>query len=91
MYGNHGNAFGVPLIKRIKSMMKVILNNERCKGCGLCVAVCPKKILQLQKDNRNSKGYLTAECIASGECIACKRCVTICPDCVITLKREIKD
>ncbi len=72
-------------------MMKVILNNERCKGCGLCVAVCPKKILQLQKDNRNSKGYLTAECIVPEECIACKRCVTICPDCVITLKKEIKD
>lgn len=74
-------------------MMKVILNNERCKGCGLCVAVCPKKILQLQKDNRNSKGYLTAECIAPEECVTCKRCVTICPDCVITLiqQREIKD
>ncbi|NLB17125.1 MAG: 4Fe-4S binding protein, partial [Clostridiales bacterium] len=28
-------------------MNKVTFNVERCKGCGLCVSVCPKKILEL--------------------------------------------
>jgi len=23
----------------------VVIDEERCKGCGLCISVCPKKVL----------------------------------------------
>lgn len=66
-------------------MEKVIINKERCKGCDLCVSVCPKKILILSPDEINAKGYSPAECINQDECIACGFCATICPDFAITV------
>lgn len=29
---------------------KVSFNQERCKGCGLCVEACPVKIIQLDSN-----------------------------------------
>ena len=64
-------------------MNKVTFNVERCKGCGLCVSVCPKKILELGED-LNSKGYHPARITDQEKCIACAMCAVICPDTVIT-------
>ena len=38
-------------------MAKVTFNEDICKGCGLCVGACPKKIVALLKDKINAKGY----------------------------------
>ena len=27
-------------------MIKLTINSERCKACGLCIAHCPKELLQ---------------------------------------------
>lgn len=67
---------------------RVTINVERCKGCGLCVSVCPKKILSLDKNTINSKGYNPSSCINPDECIGCANCALICPDSVITVERE---
>ena len=56
---------------------------DKCKGCGLCTTACPKKIVEIQKEKRNSKGYLTAICINDKACIGCAMCAIICPDCAI--------
>lgn len=69
-------------------MAKISFREDRCKGCGLCTTVCPKKIVQLSRDRINSKGYRPAECIDESACIGCFSCGTICPDCVITIERE---
>lgn len=68
-------------------MAKITVNFERCKGCGLCTTVCPKKIVELQKKKMNSKGYFTAECIDNDKCIGCAMCATMCPDCCITVEK----
>ncbi len=32
-------------------MAKVTFREERCKGCGLCIEVCPKKsLLKIKKE-----------------------------------------
>ncbi|MDR3214753.1 MAG: 4Fe-4S binding protein [Bacilli bacterium] len=67
-------------------MTKVFIKEEICKGCSLCVSVCPKKILELSTTKINAKGYAPVECINQDECIACTMCATICPDMVITIK-----
>lgn len=67
-------------------MEKIIIDEELCKGCSLCVSVCPKKILELSKTKINAKGYEPAECINQDECIACAMCAMMCPDMVITVK-----
>ncbi len=66
---------------------KVTFNENLCKGCGLCVAACPKKILELDKTRLNSKGYHPATSVNPDECIGCAFCATQCPDVVITVER----
>jgi len=41
-------------------MAKMTVITERCKGCGLCTTACPKKIVEIQKEKRNRKGYFTS-------------------------------
>ncbi len=36
---------------------KVVIDVDRCKGCGLCTYTCPANILTLMQDHFNSKGY----------------------------------
>ena len=59
-------------------MAKVTFREERCKGCGLCVEVCPKKIVELNKHQLNSKGYHPAGVTDQEQCIGCAFCATIC-------------
>ncbi len=68
-------------------MNRVTFNSERCKGCGLCVEVCPKKIISLSKNNLNGKGYHPAEITDMSKCIACAMCATMCPDTVIKVEK----
>lgn len=68
-------------------MAKVTINQDRCKGCGLCVSVCPKKVLILNKEKLNRKGYNPAEPANPEACIGCAMCATMCPDCVITVEK----
>jgi 2-oxoglutarate ferredoxin oxidoreductase subunit delta len=67
---------------------KVTFNEDICKGCGLCVSVCPVKIISLDKDRLNVKGYTPAVVKDMDKCIACTNCATMCPDCVITVEKS---
>lgn len=68
-------------------MAKVTFREERCKGCGLCVEVCPKKIVELKTNILNAKGYHPAGVNDIEKCIGCAFCATICPDCVIKVEK----
>jgi 2-oxoglutarate ferredoxin oxidoreductase subunit delta len=57
---------------------------NRCKGCGLCVMVCPKKVLELS-DQSNSMGYFPAYQARPEDCILCAICCTMCPDVAISI------
>ena len=50
-----------------------------CKGCALCVDVCPTGTLQLE-DNIESKFGVTVKVDAPDYCIGCKMCELKCPD-----------
>lgn len=67
-------------------MAKVTFNEAMCKGCGLCVTACPKKIVELS-DKLNAKGYRPARVNDAEKCIGCAFCATMCPDCVITVEK----
>jgi 2-oxoglutarate ferredoxin oxidoreductase subunit delta len=66
---------------------KVYFDIEKCKGCMLCVDVCPKKILVLDKVSINKKGYNLIKVIDPGNCIGCAFCAIMCPDSVITVEK----
>ena len=66
---------------------KTTFIDDACKGCELCVTVCPVKIIELNKEKINDKGYSPAHVIDQEKCIACGNCAIICPDSVITVER----
>ena len=65
------------------------IEEKLCKGCGLCVSVCPKNVLEISK-KVNSKGYFPAFQARPEDCITCALCCTMCPDVAITIT-EIED
>ena len=65
-------------------MAKLTFKTDNCKGCGLCVDVCPKKVLRLATDK---KGHHPVEAANEADCIACAFCATMCPDCIIKIER----
>ena len=67
-------------------MAKVTFNEEKCKGCELCVSVCPKKIIALA-ERINSSGYRPAEVKEMDKCIGSAFFATICPDVVIKVEK----
>lgn len=67
-------------------MAKVIIADEVCKGCGLCINVCPKKCLEPSADS-NKAGYFAASFARPSDCIGCASCAIMCPDSAITVER----
>ncbi len=64
----------------------VVINIEKCKGCEVCLSVCPEQVLALGSEV-NAKGYHYAVKVNSN-CIGCANCAVVCPDAVITVYRE---
>ena len=67
-------------------MGKISIERERCKGCHLCVFVCPKKIM-VAEEKLNQKGYAPAGITDMEDCTGCALCAEICPDVCITVWR----
>ena len=69
---------------------KIQIDRERCKGCHLCLTVCPVKILEVDT-TLNQKGYSPARVkeIKEGEkgCTGCASCATVCPEVAIEVYR----
>ena len=66
---------------------KVTFNVDYCKGCGLCVSVCPRGIVELDESRTNRKGYHPAGVTDISRCVACASCAKICPDSIITVEK----
>jgi 2-oxoglutarate ferredoxin oxidoreductase subunit delta len=66
---------------------RVIFDENKCKGCELCTTVCPVKIVVMDKERINVKGYHPATVKEMEKCTACSSCAKICPDVVIKVER----
>jgi NAD-dependent dihydropyrimidine dehydrogenase PreA subunit len=51
----------------------VIINEELCIGCGVCVSLCPKKILYI--DEKSGKCKVSDD----SKCDRLRGCEKICP------------
>jgi len=74
-------------------MAKITINQDKCKGCLLCISFCPKGLITIDKDlNRRGvkpvklssrSSALSESGKESKECLGCAMCAIICPDCCI--------
>ena len=62
----------------------IVVDEEKCKGCGVCVPACPTDVIELAKEV-NGKGYHFAFMESPEECIGCSNCAIVCPDGVISV------
>jgi 2-oxoglutarate ferredoxin oxidoreductase subunit delta len=58
---------------------------DRCKGCELCVGVCPKHVLESDLAVVNRLGYHPIRLTDADACTSCALCARICPDAVFTI------
>jgi 2-oxoglutarate ferredoxin oxidoreductase subunit delta len=69
----------------------IVIDQDRCKGCGLCPTVCPQEIILMEQNKLNAKGYRPAVLAdPDGDCTGCAICAVICPDICITVYREAR-
>ncbi len=68
----------------------IVVDKEKCKGCGLCMSICPTKTIGMSKEV-NGKGYNFAIMVNEECCIGCASCGRMCPDGVITVYRAKED
>ncbi|MDU4959595.1 MAG: 4Fe-4S binding protein [Sporomusaceae bacterium] len=61
--------------------MSLKIQTNRCKGCGICVAFCPKQVLAVNELEK-------VEVINAKACIQCRQCEMRCPDYAIFVHKE---
>ena len=72
------------------AVYEVEFDDKRCKGCAICVKVCPKSCLQIS-ENYNQSGHYFPEVINSGDCTGCGACVKLCPDFAVTVYEILEE
>lgn len=58
-------------------MIKQVVDERKCRGCGVCLKVCPSKVFEIKA----GKAYPSN----SGACIGCRMCEIHCPNYAIML------
>jgi 2-oxoglutarate ferredoxin oxidoreductase subunit delta len=67
--------------KEPKGKTKIEINADLCKGCGICVAFCHKKVLELDEQDK-------AVARRPEDCNACTLCELRCPDMALEIKGD---
>ncbi|HLN61237.1 MAG TPA: 4Fe-4S binding protein [Symbiobacteriaceae bacterium] len=67
------------MAERKPRLFSVEINPKFCKGCEICVQVCPKDVLTM---NERSKAQVTK----LQDCTGCLSCEIYCPDFAITVE-----
>ena len=62
--------------------MTVVIDSNKCTGCGKCVEICPGNLLYFEKEKKN-----VVRITSDAECWDCMACVKACP--VLAVKTKL--
>lgn len=73
-----------------------VVDKDKCKACGKCTAVCPRKLIEMIPYDQTvkvhcssqDKGKAVIDACAIG-CIGCKKCEKNCPAGAITVENNV--
>jgi 2-oxoglutarate ferredoxin oxidoreductase subunit delta len=65
--------------------MKIHINENLCKGCGICIRLCPNKVLNRSEELSSSGIYLPIA-LYEDKCTGCRICEDHCPDMAIFIE-----
>lgn len=75
-----------------------VIDDEKCTGCGVCVANCPRSVLKLYERSQLGKALVTCRSqdrgkavtsVCSVGCIGCGLCAKVCPVDAISMEGNV--
>jgi 2-oxoglutarate ferredoxin oxidoreductase subunit delta len=78
-------------VRRHATLEPLDIATDRCKGCELCIHICPKHCLTLDETIVNALGYHPIRLTDATACTSCALCARICPDAVFAVYARPKD
>ena len=64
-----------------RKLKEHLINREWCKGCGICIEFCAKKVLEMDAQDK-------AVPVRTEDCVVCRLCEMRCPDLAIEVIEE---
>lgn len=66
---------------------EIYIIKDRCKGCGYCIAYCPKEVLD-ESEEINARGAHPPKVKDINKCAVCGFCTAVCPDLAIFVQEK---
>jgi len=76
---------GYLVIGKAEGVVEIDVDTFLCKGCGICVEMCPRKVFEWSKE-LSEKGVHYPVPINAEKCVKCKLCELLCPDFAIAVR-----
>ena len=67
------------LSKIMAKKFRIRISGDECKGCGRCIAACPKSLISVG-GKLNRQGYFAVEAKEPEKCVGCGSCFNTCPE-----------
>ena len=64
-------------------MPSILIDNNKCKSCYLCIEACPKKIIKKSSTIGKTGNSVVEFDDKKNKCIGCAMCAISCPDLAI--------
>lgn len=70
-----------------KKAKQIEIDPKMCKGCHICISVCPHNVLEVSKEVDN-RGFFLPVVADIEACKVCRLCELECPDFAIVVVEE---